>query len=232
MSVPLSGQRRAPKISLQVESLEDRSLLSVLSFSAPQKEPIVGNLFINDNGNVAGTGTGTQYSKFPVAVDAFIWSEKNGNVAQAIRANGEKAEVTGINNKDKVVGIIEDKNNQPTGQGFLFDKKTGQTLTIAAPSGDTLRNLFINDAGQIAGTGEHYTSGYKFSYLTSSEALLWSAPSQAQPIRGNARVLGITNSGLILGEDLALQKNAAPKITAGFVLNNGNSLSIAAPSGG
>lgn len=101
---------------------------------------------INDDGTVVGAGLLTDPDLGGSYYQPIIW--RNGASVQRLDLAGDGGAAAGINNHGDITGFIAMHGGSPSSAGFL--QRGGVTTYI-----QDFRPTAINDAGEIAGNGEH-----------------------------------------------------------------------------
>ncbi len=257
MAINNNGQVLGAKVSIQNGRAQPTSYFlwdsvtgNFSAVAAPSGETLSSSqshLILNDQGQVAGTAfqydtQATHKFAYIKEADSFLWSQTAG--AQVIQTN---AMALALNNSGQVVDqkvSVSGGAMQTTTNYFLRDN-AGHLVAIAAPSGDTISSVFLNDQGQVAGTAIQGHTAYQYQYgkygkylgsssfyQTRSDAFLWSQAAGVQTVLNNATVLALNNVGQLVGQSVTLSGGQSKPATSFFKdTTSGNLLVIAAPSG-
>ena len=167
-------RRSHRSLRLRLEALEDRSLLT--SYTITDLGTGLIPTALNNNGQAVGymENTSTQ------TTTSFLWS--NGTLTP-LTGVGANPIATGINDSEEVVGTNIGKFG-----GFLLNVNTGAVTSLP------LDPVAINDAGQVAGTGDGAEVYQNGTLIVSNNPLSGGAAAFATGISGNGLVSGF-NSG-------------------------------------
>jgi len=167
-------RRSHRSLRLRLEALEDRSLLT--SYTITDLGTGLIPTALNNNGQAVGymENTSTQ------TTTSFLWS--NGTLTP-LTGVGANPIATGINDSEEVVGTNIGKSG-----GFLLNVNTGAVTSLP------LDPEAINDAGQVAGTGDGAEVYQNGTLIVSNNPLSGGAAAFATGISGNGLVSGF-NSG-------------------------------------
>jgi hypothetical protein len=182
---PSRFDRRAT-VRLGFESLENRVVPAVTAAPLPMGDTSLVNVWINDQGQVAGTAAALSGpAGTSSGTDGFVWTAQG---TQTIFPGGR---VLGENNAGQVLGIASD------GTVELWDALNG-VRTIALPQGSpNLVNAWVNDQGQVAGTASSATG--QSVTLANSSGFVWTFAGGTQVVFSGGQVLGENNAGQVLG---------------------------------